>query len=214
MIQTARYITVTTRLTVAAVLALIAVSLALSVSRAAQTSTVDPGRGLRDDDGKPDLQHLGRALDVTGVYTVYLPFIARTVLSPTADLLYNGGFENEFHLYRNTSALLVADGWTPWWVAQQPDDPSWKNRRPEWTRATLIVDPLRVRTGGSAQQYFTFWGTHIGGVYQRVMVPANVHLIFSVWGHAWSSDAHCGCCWYRASCIAQNLSWRPAHIAT
>ena len=45
-----------------------------------------------------------------------------------------------------------------------------------------------MRAGGSAQQYFTFWGTHIGGVYQRVMVPTHAHLIFSAWGHAWSSD--------------------------
>jgi hypothetical protein len=106
-----------------------------------------------------------------------------------ANLLYNGGFENEFHLYRGKSALLVADGWTPWWVDQQrPPDPSWKNRRPEWKRATLEVDAARIRSGESAQQYFSFWGTHIGGVYQRVMVPRNARLRFSAWGHAWSSE--------------------------
>jgi len=105
------------------------------------------------------------------------------------NLLYNGGFENEFHLYRDKSALLVADGWTPWWVPQQnPPDPAWKNRRPEWKRATLNVDPLRMRNGESAQQYFSFWGTHIGGIYQRVMVPQNARLRFTTWGHAWSSE--------------------------
>lgn len=107
----------------------------------------------------------------------------------STNLLYNGGFENEFHLYRGTSALLVADGWTPWWVPQQtPPDPAWKNRRPEWKRATRDVDPSRIRSGESAQQYFSFWGTHIGGIYQRVMAPRNARLRFSAWGHAWSSE--------------------------
>lgn len=106
-----------------------------------------------------------------------------------ANLLYNGGFENEFHQYKGLSALIVADGWSPWWVPQQrPADPAWKNRRPEWKRATLNVDAARIRTGESAQQYFTFWGTHTGGVYQRVMVPKNARLRFSAWGHAWSSE--------------------------
>lgn len=105
------------------------------------------------------------------------------------NLLYNGGFENEFHLYQGRSALLVADGWTPWWVPQQsPPDPAWKNRRPEWKRATLDVDAARIRNGESAQQYFSFWGTHIGGIYQLVMVPQNARLRFSAWGHAWSSE--------------------------
>ena len=54
-----------------------------------------------------------------------------------ANRLYNGGFENEFHQYQGRSALIVADGWTPWWAPQQrPPDPAWKNRRPEWKRAT------------------------------------------------------------------------------
>jgi hypothetical protein len=106
-----------------------------------------------------------------------------------ANLLYNGGFENEFHQYQGRSALIVADGWTPWWVPQQrPPDPAWKNRRPEWKRATLNVDAARIRSGESSQQYFTFWGTHIGGVYQRVIVPRNARLRLSAWGHAWSSE--------------------------
>jgi hypothetical protein len=105
------------------------------------------------------------------------------------NLLFNGGFENEFHKYQNQSALIVADGWTPWFVPQRrPPDPAWKNRRPEWKRATPEVDPARIRSGGSAQQYFSFWGTHIGGIFQRVMVPANARLRFSAWGHAWSSE--------------------------
>jgi hypothetical protein len=106
-----------------------------------------------------------------------------------ANLLFNGGFENEFHLYANKDGLHMADGWSPWWVDQIKNvDPTWKNRRPEYKRAVQLVDPSRIRTGGSAQQYFTFWGTHIAGLFQRVMVPPQAQLRFSAWGHAWSSE--------------------------
>jgi hypothetical protein len=105
------------------------------------------------------------------------------------NLLFNGGFENEFHLYANKDGLHLADGWSPWWVDQIKNvDPAWKNRRPEYKRAVQLIDPSRIRSGDSAQQYFTFWGTHIGGLFQRVMVPPNARLRFSVWGHAWSSE--------------------------
>lgn len=123
----------------------------------------------------------------------------------TKNLLFNGGFENEFHKYQNKSALIVADGWTPWFVPQQrPPDPAWKNRRPEWKRATPNVDAARIRSGGSSQQYFSFWGTHIGGIYQRVMVPRNARLSFSTWGHSWSSEEN----WPRPSVNPTNMRMR------
>jgi hypothetical protein len=105
------------------------------------------------------------------------------------NLLYNGDFENEFHPWRGTAELHMADGWTPWWVAQTGADPTWKNRRPEYKRATLAVDPGRIRNGASSQQYFTFWGTHVAGLWQQVVVEPGARLRFRAWGHAWSSEA-------------------------
>jgi len=105
------------------------------------------------------------------------------------NFLLNGDFENEFHRWRGTDELHMADGWTPWWVGQTGDDPTWKNRRPEYKRATLIVDPHRVRSGESAQQYFSFWGTHKAGLWQQVVVMPGSLLSFKAWGHAWSSEA-------------------------
>lgn len=104
------------------------------------------------------------------------------------DLLLNGDFEMGFHAWRGTPELEVAAGWTPWWVEQTGDDPAWKNRRPEFRRAPLGVDPGRVRVGESAQQYGSFWGTHIAGLWQQVVVPPGARLCFRAWGHAWSSE--------------------------
>ena len=105
------------------------------------------------------------------------------------NLIYNGDFENEFHPWRGTGELHVADGWTPWWVEQTGDDPAWKNRRPEYKRATLNVDPSRIRKGEGSQQYFTFWGTHVAGLWQQTVVSPGALLRFRAWGHAWSSEA-------------------------
>jgi len=131
----------------------------------------------------PSLADGARVLDETGPYTVYLPFVSRIVLSPSADLLYNGGFEGEYRFHQANSRRIVAYGWTPWYTHERQYDIEY----PEYKPAELTVDPPRIRTGERAQQYFSFWLTHIAGVYQRVMVPTDTRLIFSAWGHAWSS---------------------------
>jgi hypothetical protein len=105
-----------------------------------------------------------------------------------ANLLKNPSFEGEFHPWNNIPEAHVADGWTPFWVEQQPGDEPWKNRRPEYKRATLAIDPNRVRSGQSAQQYFSFWGTHIAGLLQQVSVRRGQHLCLRAYGHAWSSS--------------------------
>jgi len=131
----------------------------------------------------PRSQDSIRVLDETGPYTIYLPLVSRVVLSPSADLLYNGGFEGEYRFHQGNSRRIVAYGWTPWYTKERQYDIEF----PEYKPAELSPDPLRVRTGERAQQYFSFWLTHIAGVYQRVMVLTDTRVTFSVWGHAWSS---------------------------
>jgi hypothetical protein len=60
---------------------------------------------------------------------------------------------------------------------------------PEYKPADpTFMNPIRVRSGEAAQQYFTFWRTHEAGFYQRVAVTPGVTYCFSVWGHSWSAD--------------------------
>ena len=86
-----------------------------------------------------------------------------------------------------TTAQMAA-GWVPWWVSQTAEDPSWRNRMPEYKRAEA---PFlnRVHSGEAAQQYFTFGGSHTAGFFQRVQVPANANVTFAIWGQAWSNGA-------------------------
>ncbi|MCL4869615.1 MAG: LysM peptidoglycan-binding domain-containing protein [Anaerolineae bacterium] len=113
------------------------------------------------------------------------------------NLLVNPGFEGPYSDYvpnppipdcasgRCTTAQMAA-GWWPWWVSQVSGDPDWKNRMPEYKPAEAPFTN-RVHGGARAQQYFTFHSTHTAGLWQRVNVPANARLQFSIWGHAWSA---------------------------
>lgn len=88
-----------------------------------------------------------------------------------------------------TTAQMPA-GWFPWWVIQTADDEPWENRMPEY-KPVCPFEPCpytdRLKDGPQALQYFTFHSTHTAGAYQRVNVPANANLKFSIWGMAWSS---------------------------
>jgi hypothetical protein len=57
-------------------------------------------------------------------------------------------------------------------------------------------DPVRVRTGAAAQQYFTFFSTHEAGFLQQIAVIPGVEYRFQLWGHSWSAqdddDAYSG----------------------
>jgi hypothetical protein len=120
---------------------------------------------------------------------------------PESNLLVNPSFEGEYHAYVppppghpdcnwgvcNTAQM--ADGWTPYWRSHSPDDPDWIIRMPEYKPASpIFTDPVRVRSGEAAQQYFTFYSTHEAGFYQRVAVTPGVAYRFSVWGHSWSAE--------------------------
>jgi hypothetical protein len=63
---------------------------------------------------------------------------------------------------------------------------------PEYKRAWCRDKPknMRVHSEHSAQQLFTFHGTHIGGVYQRVGgITPGTRLRFTIWGSAWAGGS-------------------------
>lgn len=85
----------------------------------------------------------------------------------------------------------IPAGWWPYWTAQRPENLWWENKMPEF-KAVCNASPCpfmnRVKGGEQAAQYFNFEGSNTAGYWQRVTVPANATLTFSVWGQAWSSD--------------------------
>jgi len=103
------------------------------------------------------------------------------------NLLQNPGFNDPFVAFSGNSTRMVAQGWTPWNVPQRAGDQDWRNLPPEYQPATAS-NPARVREGNNAQEYFSFFATHTGGVYQTVRVPAGAQVQFSVFVYVWSTQ--------------------------
>lgn len=118
------------------------------------------------------------------------------------NLLFNPSFES----YHDYSAYVppgghpdcpsgvcdtaqMAPGWLPYWRSHNDQDDPWIIRNPEYKPADpQWTDPRRVRTGTTAQAYFTFESNHEAGFYQQVSVNPGSSYCFSVWGHSWSAN--------------------------
>ncbi|MBI5960605.1 MAG: LysM peptidoglycan-binding domain-containing protein [Chloroflexi bacterium] len=97
------------------------------------------------------------------------------------NLLQNPGFEEPFVTINSDVSLRVATGWQPWSLPQGSS--SSINARPEYKPAPTD----RIKSGGAAQEYNTFFATHTGGVLQRVPVTPNTELRFTINAWVWSS---------------------------
>lgn len=104
------------------------------------------------------------------------------VASAQVELLQNPGFEGVYSPFNTDQTRLVAPGWTPWNLTANPGDPSHVNNQPTYRSATT-----RTHGGSVAQEFFTFYATHMGGVYQKVAASNGTKLTFSAWLNVWST---------------------------
>jgi hypothetical protein len=120
--------------------------------------------------------------------TLVWPFPA--AFAQGGNLLANPGFEGFYRSFSYGSSVdqlvrefRVADGWNPWYRPHADGDPGWRYRRPEYRPASYSYN------GSAAQQFFTSFGTHQAGLYQRVnnAVPGQNYR-FSIAAYIWSSN--------------------------
>jgi len=104
------------------------------------------------------------------------------------NLLQNPGFDAGYRAWNSNEEITVAEGWLPFWVSQQPEDPAWKNRRPVYRAALRALEPYRARSGPASQMYGTSWATHIAGLMQSVAVVQGQPLRLSAYAHSWSTN--------------------------
>jgi LysM repeat protein len=105
-------------------------------------------------------------------------------------LLLNGSFEGQFASLSGFPNASVAPSWLPWWVGHRSDEAAWSNQRPQFEATTT-----RIRSGATAQRYFTEFGTHQAGVLQRVGGVRQGDVVqFQVWARTWSSNLDHACC--------------------
>lgn len=94
--------------------------------------------------------------------------------------LANPSFEGDYAVQDNKTTIIVAPHWRGFWK-DGGNLPDWAQqgassgpiRQPEYKAATLAVDARRVRSGSSAQCFFTFYGVMLGGVQQTVAAQAG-----------------------------------------
>ncbi len=110
---------------------------------------------------------------------------APRALAQGANLLQNPGFEGAYTPFNGDTTRNLAASWSPWNLPPGPGDPSYVNATPEYR---LAANPLRIHSQSSAQEYFTFYATHTGGIFQRAQVGAGNQVQFSAFINVWSTS--------------------------
>ncbi|MBK8025952.1 MAG: LysM peptidoglycan-binding domain-containing protein [Chloroflexi bacterium] len=102
------------------------------------------------------------------------------------NLLVNPGFEPPFDPVTGVVPGQIAQGWTPWSITDNGA------LQPEYYPASDTVSGMgtpRIQEGEDAQQYFSFFASHVAGVYQRVSgLTAGDQVEFSIFAWLWSSS--------------------------
>lgn len=101
---------------------------------------------------------------------------------PVKNADFEGPPRQTFREGTSVSSWLAVD-WRPWSML---GDDGVNNREVEYKLITLETGSTadlrsHVHSGNHAQQFFTNGGTHTAGFYQRVRVPANSQVTFTIW---------------------------------
>ncbi|MGF1504187.1 MAG: LysM peptidoglycan-binding domain-containing protein [Anaerolineae bacterium] len=105
------------------------------------------------------------------------------------NLLYNPSFEWPYYYEWQEAGVgngCIPAGWTHWYLLDE-NGKDGEYKIPEWKPVHREREPLRVRDGNTAMDYYKPWALHIAGVHQTVDVPEGSTLRFTAWGMAWSS---------------------------
>ncbi len=134
-----------------------------------------------------------RILTIPSIVTLLTLMLAMPVAVAQADypggLLANPGFEGATFKAESLGTSLssnMVEGWLPWSVLGDAT----VNREVEYKviDAAASGDTYRVHSGNMSQKFFTTWGTHTAGMYQRVRVPPGSQVTFSAWVQIYSGE--------------------------
>lgn len=122
------------------------------------------------------------------IVTMLVLFSSPTNVVAQSNLLQNPGFEGQYSAWQiQYGTAQVAAGWTPWWFEDANHDPIYA--QPEYKPAEGEYYPNRVFEGRRAQQWFTFYKSHYGGMYQQVSnVTPGQRYRFTLVAQVWSSS--------------------------
>src|SRR5919197_2945433 len=101
------------------------------------------------------------------------------------NLLRNPSFEEGW--YHASMSNFIPNGWSYWFQHRATDEPRlyWM---PEPEFGGIEDRPGQAISGRWSARWFNIWAVHNAGLYQRVAVPRDAWLRFSVWLLSWSSQ--------------------------
>jgi hypothetical protein len=114
--------------------------------------------------------------------TVAGPLVLASPPQQGQNLLVNPSFEGGMR--KTSTSSWVSDGWNPWYYHTGPGseyyEPEWKViQRPEGEGSADLS--ARLLDGNKSLQWFNTYALHDAGIWQRVKVPANSKVTFSIW---------------------------------
>ncbi|MCD6518557.1 MAG: hypothetical protein J7M05_01345 [Anaerolineae bacterium] len=130
---------------------------------------------------------------ITIVLTALFFFFGVWSFSAWADcpgnLLANPGFEEGSYKTEGLGTSLSSNlgkGWLPWSIL---GDATY-NREVEYKVLDAATLPSRyhIHSGNHSQKFFTTWGTHTAGFYQRVKVVPGSKVTFSIWVQIYTGE--------------------------
>jgi hypothetical protein len=126
---------------------------------------------------------LGLIVALALLAAIVIPTAAPVFADPATPYrvdMINGDFEEAS--VRTSLSSWVANGWEPFFE----DWGATIMREPEF--GVLYNRDHQAYNGAGCQRWFTTWATHRCGILQRVIVPANSDLTFSIWAISWSAN--------------------------
>ena len=103
--------------------------------------------------------------------------------------LANTGFEEgeyKTEVLGTSLSSSLSNGWLPWSIL---GDATY-NREVEYKvlDASTLPSRYRIHSGNHSQKFFTTYGTHTAGFYQRVQVPLGSRVTFSIWVQIYTGE--------------------------
>jgi LysM repeat protein len=118
-----------------------------------------------------------------------LVLVTGIVSAQNQNLLTNPGFEQPFATVAGSPPRQVAQGWSPW--NNGGGQSTSENIQPWYYPASDVSNGLgipRIRNGSDAQQYYSFFATHDGGLFQSVGgITQGAQLRFGAYVYVWST---------------------------
>jgi hypothetical protein len=126
-----------------------------------------------------------RALLLAFAFAFAFVLAPRPAAAAGENLLANPSFEEGW--YHASFSNFIPNGWGYWFQHRAPDEQR-LHWMPEPEFGGIVDREGQQISGRWSARWFTIWAIHNAGLYQRVRVPRDAPVRFSIWMLSWASQ--------------------------